>query len=117
MKYLLLLATLLAAPASAVPVTPNFTTGTMTSNTNSTTTVNESIRQIDYHVGWNYTVSGTNINMLGRPSVDTNYTMSVPGDAFQFSENYFGPGMSRETFIDRTTVITSTTETISVFSQ
>ena len=118
MKRFLLLATLLAAPANAIPVTPNFTTGTTTSFTQATTTVNEKIRQVDYNIGESYTVSGTNINLPGSPSIDNaDYTMAIPGDPFQFSETYFGAGMSRETFIDRTTIIQTNTETTSVFSQ
>ena len=103
--------------AQAAPVTPNFTTGTMTSHTQSTTTVRETIHQIDYHVGWNYTVTGTNINVPGTPQLGHAYTIQNQGEAFQFSENYFGPGKSRETYIDRTTVLTSTTDTTSIFSQ
>jgi hypothetical protein len=107
----------ISGTAQAAPVTPNFTTGTVTSHTETTTTVNETIRQIDYHTGNSYTASGTNINMGGRPGVDCPYTIKTPGAAFQFTETSFGPGISRETFIQRTTTIQSVTDSMSVFSQ
>ena len=103
--------------AQAAPVAPNFTTGTVTSNTRSTTTVTESIRQVDYMTGSQYTVSGTNIAWDGPPTPGANYTQLVPGQAFQFSESYLGPGESRLTEIERTTVIESVTDSVSVFTQ
>ena len=103
--------------AQAAPVSPSFTTGTVTSHTESTTTVTESIRQIDYMTGSQYTVSGTNISWDGPPIPGANYTQTVPGQAFQFSESFLGPGESRLTEIDRTTTVTSVTDSVSVFTQ
>jgi hypothetical protein len=103
--------------AQAAPVSPSFTTGTVTSHTESTTTVTESIRQVDYMTGTQYTVSGTNIAWDGPPIPGANYTMVVPGEAFQFTETYLGPGESRLTEIERTTTVTSVTDTVSVFTQ
>lgn len=103
--------------AQAVPVVPNFTTGTVTSHSESTTTVTETIRQIDYQTGWTYSATGTNITFPGAPALGTAYTQTTPGAPFQFSESYFGPGQSRLTEIDRMTTITSTTDTLSVFTQ
>lgn len=107
----------LSGVSQAAPVSPSFTTGTVTSHTESTTTVTESIRQIDYMTGSQYTVSGTNISWDGPPVPGANYTQVVPGQAFQFSESYLGPGESRLTEIDRTTVIDSVTDSVSVFTQ
>ena len=95
----LLVATGFISPALAVPVTPNFTSGTMTSHTESTTTVNETIRQIDYQTGWSYTVTGTNINIPATPKVGTPYTIYQNGAPFQFSETYSGPGMIKDTTV------------------
>ena len=103
--------------ANAAPVSPSFTTGTVTSHTETTTTVTESIRQIDYMTGSTYTVSGTNVSWDGPPQLGANYTMVVPGQAFQFSESHLGPGESRLTEIERTTVSTSVTDSVSVFTQ
>tara|TARA_R110001592_G_scaffold128703_1_gene340864 strand:- start:164 stop:520 length:357 start_codon:yes stop_codon:yes gene_type:complete len=118
MKLLgLALLLLSATSAAAVPVTPSFTTGTVTSHTETTTTINESIRQTDYHSGYSYTVSGSNINIPANPGQGANYTMVEQGAAFQFSETYFGPGISSYTEIDRTMTIMSVTDSISAFSQ
>lgn len=116
MKFLLGLL-LLAAPVAAAPVVPNFTTGTVTSHTETLTTITEKVRQTDYHAGSSYTVTGTNINIPSKPGVGANYTIFDQGAPFQFTETSFGPGISRYTEIDRTMTIMSTTDSVSVFSQ
>jgi len=117
-KRLFLLATLLCGSAAySAPVAPSFTTGTVTSRTETTTTVTEAIRQVDFQTGSSYISSGINITVPGRPGVDTAYTITNQGEAFQFSESFLGPGISRETTIDRTTIIESVTDSTSVFSQ
>ena len=103
--------------AQAAPVSPSFTTGTVTSHTESTTTVTETIRQVDYMTGSQYTVTGTNISWDGPPVPGANYAQTVPGQAFQFTESYLGPGESRLTEIERTTTVTSVTDSVSVFTQ
>ena len=50
-----------SATAQAVPVVPNFTQGPMTSTTETTSTITETINSIDYNTGYTYTVTGTNI--------------------------------------------------------
>ena len=52
--------------ARAVPVVPNFTQGSMTSNTTTTSTVTETINSMDYNTGWQYVVTGTNIEASGN---------------------------------------------------
>jgi len=113
----LLIAAGFISPAMAVPVVPNFTSGTMTSHTESTTTVNETIRQIDYQTGWSYTVTGTNINIPSTPAVGTPYSIMQNGAPFQFSETYSGPGMIKDTTVIRSTTIMSVTDTTSDFTQ
>ena len=113
----LILGALHGASASAMQVTPSFTTGTVTSHTESTTTVSETIHQIDYQTGWTYTVTGTNIDIPENPALGMTYTQINPGEPFQFSESYLGPGLARETFIERATTVTSVTDTMSVFTQ
>ena len=97
---------------------------------------------MDYNTGYQYVVTGTNIetdaaniaptgnnntsvtlngvtsqwtglNLEQRP----NYTMTTPGAAFQFTESYQGPGLSNHTIIQRTTTINSVTDTTSTFTQ
>ena len=61
-------------PTHAASVVPNFTRGTVTSETTSTQTIVELIREVKYTTGESYTVSGTNINIPSNPGLDTNYT-------------------------------------------
>jgi len=103
--------------AYSASVVPNFTRGTVTSETTSTQTVVELIREVKYTTGESYTVSGTNINIPSNPGPDTNYTQIDPGAPFQFSETYLGPGIASEIEIDRTITTESYTTSISVFTQ
>jgi len=105
------------SPSYAGPVTPNFTSGTITSETKTRTEVVEVIKQIEYTTGTSYTVTGTNINIPGTPAPGMNYTIQTQGAPFQFSETYLTPGVAKETWIDRKTTEDSTTNTISVFTQ
>ena len=50
-----------ARTAIAVPVVPNFTQGSMTSNTTTTSTVTETINSMDYNTGWQYSVTGSGV--------------------------------------------------------
>lgn len=104
-------------PSYAGPVTPNFTSGTITSETKTRTEVIEVIKQIEYTTGTSYTVTGTNINIPGRPAPGANYTIQTQGAPFQFSETHLTPGIAKETWIDRKTVEESTTNSLSVFTQ
>ena len=52
--------------AHAVPVVPNFTQGSMTSHTETTSTVTETINSMDYNTGWQYVVTGTNVESNGN---------------------------------------------------
>ena len=133
-----------AGAARAVPVVPNFTQGSMTSNTTTTSTVTETINSMDYNTGWQYVVTGTNVEASGHLTPTgtdsiTNtqvtldgvtstwnglnltdrpeFTMTTPGAAFQFTESYQGPGLSNHTIIQRTTTINSVTDTTSTFTQ
>ena len=129
--------------AIAVPVVPNFTQGSMTSNTVTNTTVTETINSMDYNTGWQYSVTGSGVSAdgeltpTGSGSINTNnvtldgvtstwnglnlndrpnFTITTPGAAFQFTETYQGPGLSNHTIIQRETTIQSVTNTTSVFS-
>ena len=58
--------------ANAVPVVPNFTQGSMTSTTETTSTVTETINSMSYDTGYQYVITGTNIehdgNTISAPS-------------------------------------------------
>ena len=130
-----------ARTAIAVPVVPNFTQGAMTSTTETTSTVVETINSMNYDTGYQYVITGTNVEMDGTsisptanvttentidgvtstwPGLDLNtkpnFTMTSPGVAFQFTESYSGPGLKTQTIIQRTTTIQSVTNTTSTFS-
>jgi hypothetical protein len=105
------------SPSYAGPVTPNFTSGTITSETKTRTEVVETIRQIEYSTGTSYTVTGTNINIPGTPAPGMNYTIQTQGAPFQFSETHLTPGVAKETWTDRKTIQDSVTNSISVFTQ
>ena len=69
MKRLIPLILLLSygTAASAVPVVPNFTQGSMTTHTETNSTVTETINSIDYRIGWEYSVTGVGIDNNGNP--------------------------------------------------
>ena len=127
--------------AMSVPVVPNFTQGSMTSTTETTSTVTETINSMQYDTGYQYVITGTNIehdgNSISPPSTTgnsntlngvtstwtdldlnnkPNFTITTPGQAFQFTESFSGPGLKNHTVINRTTEIQSVTTTTSVFS-
>ena len=67
MKRLITILVLLgsAGAARAVPVVPNFQQGSMTSHTETESTVTETIKSIDYRTGWEYSVTGVGIDNNG----------------------------------------------------
>ena len=132
--------------ARAVPVVPNFTSGTINTDTTTKTTVVESIRTQEYSNGYTYSVSGVNVEATNSgtpvPTVPlvvghgttgvatptcmpnngnlchgTSYSVINQGQPFQLTETYMGPGIFRETQIDRTTTQEAVTKSMSVFTQ
>ena len=131
-------ASAILAPAQAVPVVPNFTQGSMTSHTETTSKVTETINSMDYSTGYQYSATGSGITASGSLSPGTGsnnvtingvtsswtgvtskptFTQTTPGAAFQFTETYSGPGLQNHTIIQRTTEVTSVTDTTSIFQQ
>ena len=140
MKILLLL--LLAAPAAAIPVVPNFQQGVLSSTTRTKTKVTEVINSYEYRTGYELSVSGTNIAPVGGaiapaslttttntlngvssrwtgldPASKPTWNIVNQGASFQFVETLQGPGLTNHTLINRETDIESLTETTSTFSQ
>ena len=122
----------------AVPVVPNFTQGSMSSHTETTQKITETINSMDYNTGYQYTVTGSGISASGSLSPGTSeslsqiegvrskwtglgtrptFTQTTPGAAFQFTETYQGPGLSNQTIIQRETEVKSITDTTSIFTQ
>ena len=125
-------------PVIAVPVVPNFQQGSMTTHTETTSTVVETINSMDYNTGYQWSVTGSgittddNLSPTNATQVNTiegvnstwtgisdkpNFTIQTPGAAFQYTETYMGPGLSNHTVIQRETTVTSVTDTTSIFSQ
>ena len=78
---LLLWLSLSGSAAMAVPVVPNFQQGSMTSHTETESTVTETINSIDYRTGWEYTVTGVGISNDGNalnPNVNTSTVTVTP---------------------------------------
>ena len=75
MRWLLLL--LFSAPAAnAAAVIPNFKQGTMTSHTETTSKVTETIVSENYSTGFEYSASGTNIQPDGPINPVSNTTVN-----------------------------------------
>jgi hypothetical protein len=140
MRILLLL--LLAAPAAAIPVVPNFQQGVLSSTTRTKTKVTEVINSYEYRTGYELSVSGTNIAPVNGAIAPASLTTTIntlngvssrwtgldpaskpvwnivnQGASFQFVETLQGPGLTNHTLINRETDIESLTETTSTFSQ
>ena len=67
--------------ARAVPVVPNFQQGSMTSHTETESTVTETINSIDYRTGWEYSVTGVGVDNNGEPlnpNVNTSTVQVAP---------------------------------------
>ena len=146
MRRLLLIFLFFGIPSYAQPVTPNFTNGTMSSTTNTTTSISETITSTDYFGNsYEYSVTGTGISTDGGVAPNTTdvsatvngqqytytgldlstgnkpvFTLTNPtsGAAFQYSESYRGPGgVSNITTITRSITSESVVTSQSVFSQ
>ena len=141
MRRLFLFGFIFSLPCYAVPVIPNFTQGSSTSRTETTTNITETIRTTEYNSGFTYSVTGSGIEHDGSSmsppvtSVDEsingttytwkglnldqrpNWTQTNQGDAFQFTEVYQGPSLESVTDITRTIQSTSVTDTTTIFSQ
>ena len=126
------------APAQAVPVVPNFTQGSMTSHTETTSKITETINSMDYSTGYQYSATGSGVTASGNLSPTTgsnnvtingvtsswtgvtgkpSFTQTTPGAAFQFTETLSSPGLQNHTIIQRVTEVTSVTDTTSIFQQ
>ena len=83
MKSLITILVLLgsAGAARAVPVVPNFQQGSMTSHTETESTVTETINSIDFRTGWEYSVTGVGVDNNGaalNPNVNTSTVTVSP---------------------------------------
>ena len=131
----------ISSPVHAVPVVPNFTQGSSTSRTETTTNITETIRTTNYNSGYTYSVTGSGVehdgSTISAPNATVtetingttytwtgldlgekpNWTQTVQGDAFQFTEVYTPAGLQSVTDVTRTIQSESVTDTTTIFSQ
>ena len=131
----------ISSPVYAVPVVPSFTQGSSTSRTESTTSITETIRTTNYNSGYTYSVTGSGVqhdgSTISAPNATVNetingttytwtgldlgekpnWTQTVQGDAFQFTEVYTPPGLESVSDVTRTIQSESVTDTTTIFSQ
>jgi len=116
MKRLLVLL-MLASPAAAQSVTPNFTQGSMQSTTTTTIDIDRTIAT-EVFGGAYSSWSGTNVTPSGDISdTSTTYSVHTAGDQFQLEIVTRAAGVVESIDIDETIQQSSTTTSLSIFSQ
>lgn len=116
MKRLILLL-MLASPAAAQQITPNFTQGSMQSTTTTTVDID---RTIDTNIyGGDYTSwSGTNVTPSGDiADPATTYSVTNAGEQFQLELVNRAAGLIEDRLITETIQQVTNTTSLSVFSQ
>ena len=132
---------LISSPVYAVPVVPSFTQRSSSSRTETTTNITETIRTTNYNSGYTYSVTGSGVehdgSTISAPNATVtetingttytwtgldlgekpNWTQTVQGDAFQFTEVYTPPGLESVSDVTRTIQSESVTDTTTIFSQ
>ena len=116
MKKLFLLL-LLASPAAAQTVTPQFTQGSMQSTTTSTVDIERTI-ETEVFGGAYSSWSGTNVTPSGDiTNSSTTWSITTAGDEFQLETVTRAAGVVETIDITETIEQTSTTTSLSIFSQ
>ena len=117
MKKLLFLLLMLPSAAMAQSVTPQFTQGSMQATTTTTRTITETIATEVYggaYKSW----SGTNVTPSGDiNSSSTTYSVTTAGEPWQLEITERAAGIVETIDITRDIDYSSTTTSLSVFSQ
>ena len=143
-KYWLLILLVVPIKVFAVPVVPQFRSGSSQTSSTSESVINETITSYQYRTGYSYSASGHNIesadvNSYINPSASTlteqtvggvsfswtspnleavpRWKISTPGSAFSLQETLITPGLDTVTTITRTINTTTTVETTTTFGQ
>ena len=143
-KLWLLVLLLLPARTIAVPIVPQFRSGSSSTSSTTESVINETITSHQYRTGYSYSASGHNIesadtNKYINPTATTlteqtvggvsfswtapslqdvpRWKISVPGSAFSLQETLITPGLDTVTTITRTINTSTTTETTTTFGQ
>ena len=114
-KLFLLL--LIASPAAANTITPNFTQGSMQSTTTTTVDIDRTIETNIY--GGDYSSwSGTNVTPSGDiADPATTYSVTNAGEQFQLEIVNRAAGLIEDSLVTETIQQTTNTTSLSVFSQ
>ena len=116
MKKLLLLL-LLAAPVSAQTVTPQFTQGSMQSTTTTTIDIERTIETEVYGGDYN-SWSGSNVTPSSDIAGDsTTFSVTTAGDPWSLEITTRDAGVVETIDVTETIESTSTTTSLSIFSQ
>ena len=138
----LLLLLILPIRALAVPVVPQFRSGSSTTSSTSESIINETITSHQYRTGYSYAASGHNIKSetgyINPTPTTTNeqtvggvnfswtspnleaiprWSINTDGAAFSIQETLITPGLDTITNISRTIQTSTTTETTTTFGQ
>ena len=141
-KLWLLVLLLLPARTIAVPIVPQFRSGSSQTTSTSESVINETITSHQYRTGYSYSASGHNIESETgyiNPTATTQSTQTVggvnfswtspnleaiprwkiatDGAAFSIQETLITPGLDTVTNIQRTITTSTTSETTSTFGQ
>ena len=141
-RLTLVLLLLLPIRALAVPVVPQFRSGSSTTSSTSESIINETITSHQYRTGYSYAASGHNIKSetgyINPTPTTTNeqtvggvnfswtspnleaiprWSINTDGAAFSIQETLITPGLDTVTNITRTIQTSTTTETTTTFGQ
>tara|TARA_B000000532_G_scaffold130397_1_gene104555 strand:- start:425 stop:856 length:432 start_codon:yes stop_codon:yes gene_type:complete len=141
-KYWILIFLLLPVKALAVPVVPQFRSGSSTTSSTSESVINETITSYQFRSGYTYSASGHNIKSNTdyiNPTATTldsqtvngvNFSWTSPnleaiprwsivneGAAFSLQETLITPSLDTITTVTRTINTSTTTETTTTFGQ
>ena len=143
-KLWLLFLLLLPARTIAVPIVPQFRSGSSSISSTTESVINETITSHQYRTGYSYSASGHNIesadtNKYINPTATTlteqtvggvnfswtspnleavpRWTIVNPAGAFSLQETMITPGLDTVTTITRTINTSTTTETTTTFGQ
>ena len=143
-KLWLLVLLLLPARTIAVPIVPQFRSGSSSTSSTTESVINETITSHQYRTGYSYSASGHNIesadtNKYINPTATTlteqtvggvnfswtspnlnavpRWKVVTPGSAFSLQETLITPGLDTVTTITRTINTSTTVETTTTFGQ
>ena len=143
-KLWLLVLLLLPARTIAVPIVPQFRSGSSSTSSTTESVINETITSHQYRTGYSYSASGHNIesadtNKYINPTATTlteqtvggvnfswtspnleavpRWTIVNPAGAFSLQETLITPGLDTVTTITRTINTSTTTEVTTTFGQ